>query len=408
MFQNNRDLPQSPFKKLGFSAKIWRCLERAEKTDLILTTSDFDEIATILDEARTRLDIADTDSIRSIWLHNPATLQVARSLGGAGEAHGLLATLPLNAGGYEALISGTFSGKSPQTEWICAPGEAPEAVYVWLVYMPMSFGRLLGAIGTAFDAILHDPRPMFSHAITAHSERLHHEAGFLPARSFFPACQADLQVVFPEQALLKPRQPDMRVNIARSVEDIFKVFSVRSSTYIAEQFCLYEEEFDGNDFCSTQFLGTMDGDAAGCLRLRFFNGFAKLERLAVRKEYRTSRLAYRLVREALEHCRLKGYTRVYGHSRLDLVRFWRVFGFKPIENRPLFAFANVQYAEILAELEPHPRAMALGMDPMMMIRPEGAWDRPGPFDLSLSERDPRRKALLAESVRTIRKQAITA
>ena len=217
-----------------------------------------------------------------------------------------------------------------------------------------------------------------------------------------------MRVALPERALEVPRRPVLDVRIARSVEDIFQVFSVRSATYIAEQFCLYGEEFDGNDFCSTQFLGTVDGDAAGCLRLRFFDGFAKLERLAVRAEYRQSRLAYQLVRAAITHCQKKGYRKVLGHSRLDLVRFWRVFGFKPIESRPGFSFANVKYTEILLDLDADPTAVTIDADPMVVIRPEGAWDRPGPFDLSASALDPRRKQLLAERTRTIRRQDIVA
>ena len=215
-------------------------------------------------------------------------------------------------------------------------------------------------------------------------------------------------VVFPEQSLPKPVPPTIEIKLARTIEEIFQVFAIRSATYIAEQFCLYNEEFDGNDFCATHFLGSLDGDVAGCIRLRFFNGFAKLERLAVRAEYRQSRLAYQLVRAALEHSKRKGYTKVIGHSRLDLMRFWKVFGFKPIENRPIFSFANVQYAELFLEQEASLDRIDHLADPMIVIRPEGAWDKPGPFDLSSSSNDPRRKALLAERTRTVGKQSIVA
>mgnify|MGYP001267630033 CR=1 FL=1 len=406
MFHSNHFDRPSSFKRLGFADRVWRCLERAERGQDRLVPAQPEEILSAISSARASMTIASDATISRILDKNPFAILLLEDSRGQRAKDGLLATLPLNAQGMAALTHGQFDGLSPDPDWICGPGEQPEAVYVWLVHMPGSFGQALGAIGQAFDGIMADPKPLFSRATNRHSARLHQQAGFLQAHSFYPQCAPDLQVVFPEQPLHRAARSTMNIRIARTVEDVFKVFSVRSATYIAEQYCYYDEEFDGNDFCSTQYLGEMDGDAAGCLRLRFFNGFAKLERLAVRREYRTSRLSYRMVREALEHCRLKGYTKVYGHSRLDLVRFWRVFGFKPIEGRPVFNFANVQYVEILAELEPHPAAIRIGLDPLAIIRPEGAWDKPGPFDLNLSDLDPRRKALLAQTIRTVGKQDI--
>jgi predicted GNAT family N-acyltransferase len=408
MFHSHQFERISSFKRLGFSARVWRCLERAERGHEALLPANHEEISLALAAARQKLDIAADATIRRVLDKNPLAIRLCRPKRGSENEAGLLALLPLNQAGFDAVMDGLFSGLDPDPDWVCAPDEEPEAVYVWLVHMPGTFGRCLGAIGLTFDSIMAEPKPLFSRATNRHSVRLHQQAGFMQARSFFPQCNADLQVVFPEQPIQSADRNAITVRIARTVEDIFKVFSVRSATYIAEQFCFYDEEFDGNDFCSTQILGEMGGDAAGCVRLRFFGDFAKLERLAVRREYRTSRLAYRLVRDALEHCRKKGYTKVYGHSRLDLVRFWKVFGFKPIEGRPAFTFANVRYVEILAELEPHPAAIRIGLDPMAMIRPEGVWDRPGPFDMALSDSDPRRKGLLAESTRTLGKQDIVA
>lgn len=406
MFHSHHFERTSSFKRLGFAARVWRCLERAERGHEALLPANRQEILRAINHARQSLTIASDSAIIRILDKNPLAIRLSRPRRDSMDPVGLLAVLPLNAHGFDAVMNGQFSGLDPDPDWVCAPNEEPEAIYVWLVHMPGTFGRCLGAIGQAFDSIMEEPKPLLSRATNRHSLRLHQHAGFMQARSFFPHCHADLQIIFPEQPIQMADRNAITVRIARTVEDIFKVFSVRSATYIAEQYCFYDEEFDGNDFCSTQILGEMGGDAAGCVRLRFFGGFAKLERLAVRREYRTSRLAYRLVREALEHCRKKGYTKVYGHSRLDLVRFWKVFGFKPIEGRPSFTFANVRYVEILAELEPHPAAIHIGLDPLAMIRPEGIWDKPGPFDMALSDSDPRRKALLAESTRTVGRQDI--
>lgn len=408
MFQHTAKDLHPNVHRIGFSEKIWRGLKRAAKAGMRVRPGTWQEVEPFLMQARREMAIAPDNVILEIMARNPKAMQVACPQGNADAAKGLVAVLPLNIKGTEAVLDGSFSGLSPNPDWICLPNEKPESVYYWLVYMPGSFGRLLGTVAGAIEPFLDDPVPIFSRATNPHSAHLQDNCGFLPARQFYPDCPEGLLVVFPQRSIPQVARPTAEVRIARSVEDIFKVFAVRSATYMAEQYCTYEEEFDGNDFCSTQFLGLIDGDAAGCVRLRFFNGFAKLERLAVRQEYRNSRLAYQLARAAMEHCRKKGYTKVYGHSRLDLVRFWKVFGFQPIADQPEFSFANVKYVEILAELEADPDAIQLGADPMVMIRPEGAWDRPGPFDLGVSDADPRKRALLAQKTRTVGRQLITA
>jgi predicted GNAT family N-acyltransferase len=395
-------------RRLAFSPRIRRCLDRVEQRDFVLHRVARDQSPQILEPARRLLKLASDATVDTLLARNPDLIHVAEARDGNSVKQGIIALLPLNADGVQAVTDGRFSGLSPDPAWISAPGDPVGAIYIWLVHMPNAFGRLLGAMATAVESLTNAPVPIFSRAVNPGSVRVHRTAGLLRARSFFPACAEDLHVVFPEKDLARPKKPVLSVEIARTIEDIFQVFAVRSATYIAEQFCLYSEEFDGNDFCSTHFVGKVDGDAAGCVRLRFFDGFAKLERLAVRAEYRNSRLAYKLVRAALEHCRLKGYRRIYGHSRLDLIRFWRVFGFRPIEHRPEFSFANVRYREILLEQPAHPDAIDPNVDPKVIIRPEGAWDRPGPFDQPPTPDNALRQKLISQRTRTVARAQVVA
>jgi predicted GNAT family N-acyltransferase len=408
MIHDHAERTHNGVRKIGFSDKIWRCLERSERRNLSLRTGTPQEISSILDVARETMELAPQSVIDAILLRAPSTIQVAEDDSNPGAAKGLTAVLPLNGLGLAALLDGHFTGPNPNPDWLSAAGQQPEAVYVWLIYMPGSFGRLLAMFASALEPYLLTPVPIFSKATNPHSARLQKSSGFVSAADFYPSCANGMLVVFPEASINQLPKPEIEIKLARTVEDIFQVFSVRSATYLAEQFCLYNEEFDGNDFCSTHFLGKIDGDAAGCVRLRFFAGFAKLERLAVRVEYRQSKLAYQLVRVALDHCKKKGFSKVLGHSRLDLVRFWRVFGFHQIPDRPIFSFANVKYAEILLQQESCPDQIDWQVDPMVIIRPEGAWDRPGPFDQSAGRFDLRRKTLIANHTRTVGRQHIVA
>jgi predicted GNAT family N-acyltransferase len=377
------------FRSLAFSETVSRCLDRSRNADVDFDVASWEETATVLSQARQSLDLADDATIQGLLARNDKLLRIVRCRRVEGRV-GLFAYLPLNHRGLEALLTSEFEGKTPNPSWICGKDEAPEAVYIWLAYMPGMLAGSLGEIARGFQALAQQACTVFSRAANAGSRRVHKTMGFLSAQQFYPECDPGLLVAFAEKT--PPiKKSESSVRVARQLDDMMKIMAVRSATYLA----------DGNDFCATHFLGTIDGDAAGCIRVRFFSGFAKIERLAVRVEYRNSRLAYELVRAAIHHCRMKGYRTLYGHSRLDLTRFWRVFGFRERADRESFSFANVRYVEMLLETEPSDQAVDLTAAPMVLIRPEGAWDRPGPLDLSPSEADPRRRELLLRRTRTV-------
>ena len=107
-----------------------------------------------------------------------------------------------------------------------------------------------------------------------------------------------------------------------------RVVSVRSATFVAEQDCPYEEEFDGNDFSASHLLAYVGKEPVGCLRIRYFAGFAKLERLAVRHEFRSRHIGTRLMKAGVEFCRAKGYRRIYGRAQKDLLNYYFNMGWR--------------------------------------------------------------------------------
>ncbi len=171
--------------------------------------------------------------------------------------------------------------------------------------------------------------------------------------------------------------------VARTLNDMMKVAAIRSAVFLSEQECPYDEEFDGNDLCAaTHILGFIDNEPVACLRVRFFADFAKIERLAVRREYRNSRLSFKIVWAGIELARKKGYRKLYGHAQDRLVKFWSRFGFKPVEDQQGIVFSDFSYTEMYAEIEPHPDPVSIDSDPHIIIRPEGEWHVPGVLEAS--------------------------
>ncbi|MDP9055775.1 MAG: GNAT family N-acetyltransferase [Pseudomonadota bacterium] len=310
-----------------------------------------------------------------------------------------MAYLPLNGAGAAALVDGYFDPASPNLRHICVPGEAPTVIYSWLTYVPrnMIAGlRLVRELETIGGGTAIFTRPAHPEAL-----RILSMAGFIPARDIFPSAPESLLVVLTEgeSESLGSAPSSMTVRVARNFDDMAKIISIRTSTYMTEQFCTFIEEFDGNDFSATHLIGEVNGEPAGCVRIRFFGEFAKLERLAVRPEFRRSRLMWRIVKAAFDHCGRKGFAKLYAHAREDLVPAWERFGARLMEREP-FYFSDVRFREMELDLPQHPRAIRFGADPMLLIRPEGEWDALGPLDCAQLIHNPQRRSRV-EDVRRL-------
>ncbi|WP_340691534.1 N-acetyltransferase [Hyphomonas sp.] len=171
----------------------------------------------------------------------------------------------------------------------------------------------------------------------------------------------------------------------RSLDDYQKMVSIRAAVFMAEQACPYDEEFDGNDLCATHFLVFDGPDAVGTLRMRWFAGFAKLERVVLLRGQRGRPALQVILAEAFEYATRKGYRLMIAQIQARLWPVWsRTFRCRLAADRPRFWFSDFEYIEIEIPLPEHPRALAPESDPMVMIRPEGNWDEPGALDASVA------------------------
>lgn len=187
--------------------------------------------------------------------------------------------------------------------------------------------------------------------------------------------------------LAPARKPAVTVRLARGLDDLMRVFAVRAAVYVGDERCPYDEEYDGNDLCAAHCLAAVDGEPAGVLRLRFFAGFVKFERLAVLPAFRGLGVADALTAEAIAYCRQKGFDLAVAHARHERISYWRRFGFAPAPSARSFVFSDYSYLEVWSDL-----AAADGIaqpdwsDPYVMIRPEAEWHRPGPLERSSARR----------------------
>jgi predicted GNAT family N-acyltransferase len=178
----------------------------------------------------------------------------------------------------------------------------------------------------------------------------------------------------------------LELRVVRNEQELIKAFLVRAIVYMHEQNCPYDEEFDLNDFTSTQILGLVDGEPALTARIRYFSGFAKLERLAIREAYRGKGYGHALLQFMLRLCEEKGYREFYLHAQKRLEPFYERYGFRRVGEN--FQFSEHDYVEMYAQMQVSPAGLTVAHGPMVLNRPEGDWNRPGPLERPLLDAAP--------------------
>lgn len=119
------------------------------------------------------------------------------------------------------------------------------------------------------------------------------------------------------------------IRIAASEEDVLKTMVVRGIVFIEEQEVDWEGEIDEFEDSSVHILAEWDGQPAGAARLRLLeDGWAKLERIAVRPRWRGRGLARGLTAFLVEEAARRGATRLKLHAQSYLEEFYAGYGFR--------------------------------------------------------------------------------
>jgi len=105
--------------------------------------------------------------------------------------------------------------------------------------------------------------------------------------------------------------------------------AVRAMVFLGEFGWSYKKAFDDNDFAATHILAFSGDEPAGTVRLRWFAEFARIERIAIRREFRSLKMLNAIANTALRLCRKKGYEKVGGIAYPELLPFWARHGAVP-------------------------------------------------------------------------------
>ncbi len=113
----------------------------------------------------------------------------------------------------------------------------------------------------------------------------------------------------------------------KTEEHMENVYEIRREVFIREQGVPEEIEMDGLDNEAIHVLATADGVCAGCGRLLFRNGEAKMGRVAVRKDMRRMGIGDGICRLLMAIAGDNGAARVIINAQLAAVEFYESLGF---------------------------------------------------------------------------------
>jgi predicted GNAT family N-acyltransferase len=356
-----------------------------------------EQIATLMDLARKSIPmLTSAQVVQRVASYNPdcfwAIAHRDRFDVNAPVGEGYVSFLPLTRQGLTQLLDGTLDRRNPPLSVISAQHEKPAGIYVWHVYAP---GKLAAGAPLVMQKIwslhCHDV-DVYSWSINSEAVRFVEGMGFRLAPKLAGSTAPQFHLFrrstmrHQETAFCampdRLSEPQISVRVARTMDDFMRAAVIRGAVFVGEQNCPYDEEFDGNDFTATHLVGYVGDEPAGCLRIRYFADFAKLERLVVRREFRRRGLARELVRSAVEFCRAKGYTLICCYAQKRLTTFWSKCNFSISDGRPELVFSDFEYIQMVCQTKRAAKTISLETDPYVVIRPEGSWQEAGILERS--------------------------
>ena len=173
---------------------------------------------------------------------------------------------------------------------------------------------------------------------------------------------------------------DIRVELATS-EELYKAAkAVRKQVFVKEQGIPEDKEFDGNDFCSAHVVAYIQKRPRklpiGTMRIRFFSDFVKFERMAVTRNFRKTNVAADIMQYGFDYAAQKGYRKIYGMCKQELLARWQRCGYHEIEGADKIEQNGMTLIPICCDIPQNPRALTMVSEPSLLTAKEGHWYDP--------------------------------
>ena len=141
---------------------------------------------------------------------------------------------------------------------------------------------------------------------------------------------------------------NIKYTICESWDDVMKCIAVRCIVFCGEQNISYFLERDEHDAGAIHVLGSIEGEPVAAARLRFLNGYAKLERIAVRAPWRGNSFGIGITQFMIDHAKKQGFSAFKLNAQSHLESFYAKLGFATYG--PHFIEAGIDHCPMKIEL----------------------------------------------------------
>ena len=139
----------------------------------------------------------------------------------------------------------------------------------------------------------------------------------------------------------------MRLKIVETLDELIKAFIVRGIVFMEEQGVRYTLEKDSQEHSALHIIGELDQEPVATARIRFQDDCAKLERMAVRKQWRGQGYGSQLLKFTIETARRQGFKKFKLHAQITAQAFYAEHGFKPVGD--IFMEADIEHLLMVKE-----------------------------------------------------------
>ena len=124
------------------------------------------------------------------------------------------------------------------------------------------------------------------------------------------------------------------------------ILRIREKVFIQEQAVPRHIEVDGKDSECIHFLIFIESIPIGTARIKMDG---KIERVSILKNHRKKGLGYQLMKFIINNAKEKGLERIYLHSQMDSIEFYKNLKF--IKKGETFQEANIDHVLMVLENE---------------------------------------------------------
>ncbi|GAE24785.1 GNAT family acetyltransferase YjcF [Halalkalibacter wakoensis JCM 9140] len=141
----------------------------------------------------------------------------------------------------------------------------------------------------------------------------------------------------------------MNVVKVTTKDQLQEAYKIRTEVFVEEQNVPIEEEIDQHEQEAIHFVLYNQTKAVGAGRLRFVDGYGKIERICVSKEARGTGAGRQLMKAIEETAQLEGATKAKLNAQIQAQDFYHKLGYETVSGE--FLDAGIPHVTMIKPLK---------------------------------------------------------